>query len=160
MRRLKARTVSRWELFSTGLLMRGEEERPVYGSVNERGFSVCWRIPYRNSFQTRAAGAFVADPQGTRVEVRFGPATSLKMFWFIAVMAVLSFAVISLTNAGSGGRSFAPLVILLVPVGAGIVLLAARKYGRWLARDEESKLREFLMREFEASAEPTVEPIQ
>lgn len=158
-RRLKERTVSRWELFSSGLLMRGEEQRPVYGSVNERGFSLCMRIRYRNSFQTRAAGTFLAEPAGTRIDVRFGPATSLRMFWFVGVLAVLSFAAISAANVTSG-RGFAPLVILLVPLGASVALIAARKYGRWIARNEETQLREFLARELEASAEPTVEPIQ
>ena len=85
--------------------------------------------------------------------------TSLRMFWFVALLAVLSFAGISAANVTSG-RGFAPLVILLVPLGAGVALIAARKYGRWLARDEETQLREFLARELEAGAEPMVEPIQ
>ena len=151
--------MSRWELFSSGLLMHGEQERPVYGSVNERGFRLCKRIRYRNSFQTCATGTFASDATGTRVDVRFAPAMNLRAFWFVALIAVISFSVISAANLTSG-RGFAPWVILLVPVGAGIALIAARKYGVWLARDEENQLREFLVKELEASAETTVEPIE
>ena len=157
--RLQARTLSPWGLFVSGLMMRGQGDRPVYGSVSSRGFSLCLRIPYKNSFQTRAAGRFEADRSGSRVDVRFGMATSLKIFWAVGIAGLLAFLVVAGTSfvAGKGVPS---LTFVWVPIAACGFMFVVMKYGRWLARDEERKLQEFLVRELEASIDSSREPIQ
>lgn len=126
----------------SGFTMSVDSDRPLYGRVTDRGFSLSVRIPYRNSFQTVAVGRFHDEAGQTRVNVHFGMSKWAKLFMAVWLGFVSVAAVGMLIGVATGQAPMSAWILLpfgMIAFGIGIV-----GFGRWLARHEERKLRELL----------------
>jgi hypothetical protein len=150
-RRLKSRCAGWRDAFRSSFTMEVDPARPLLGRVTERGFWLFLRIRYRNSFQTRASGRFRAESGETRVDVRFGMTMATRAFmavWFAGV----GLGAIGALLARLGGRAEPGLegAWILIPFAMFAFGIGLVTFGRWLARDEERRLREILTRELDA----------
>jgi hypothetical protein len=123
--------------------------------VTRHGFSVFLQATYRNTFQTRALGRFLREDGWTRVDVHFGMDPVAGLFpkiWVGALLAMLIFflCVPGMLASAPAGVWFILAPIFMMPFGP-----AMQVYGRWVARDEERKLRELLPRILESTENPT-----
>jgi hypothetical protein len=157
--RLKDRCAGWGEMLVSGFTRSIESSHPLYGRVTNRGFSLFMRIRYRNSFQTEAAGRFREEGGRTRVDVRFGMAAWVWLataVWFGLVSLVGLVLLFMVATRGLPMKSW-----FLLPFGMIIVAIGVVWFGRWLARNEEGKLRALLTEVLQAPADQRVwEPIE
>ena len=127
--------------------------RPVVGRVDSGGFRLCKRIHYRSSFQTHAMARFREDGAGTRVSCRFGVHPVILVFvaaWMSIVLVVGARGFVIALGAVFSSRpeGAAPLALPLtgamLPAAMLVFGAALFGFGRWLARDEERFLTDFL----------------
>src|SRR5262249_21960139 len=109
-------------------------------------------IGYRNSFQTFLFGGLVADGRKTRIIARSGMHPFAALFMAMWLVAVASFAAVSVAGVvgtesavAQGVLTFVPLLMLVF----GFALVGA---GRWIARNERAALIAFLERTSEGKA--------
>jgi hypothetical protein len=150
-RRLKASTDSPWMLF--GL-------KPVVGWSGAGFFRGHKRIWYRNSFQTHAMVSLMAEKTGTQISCRFGMhplATVFMAIWFAGVVliggpitAIMMIAAITGSAVRTSG-SMPPLIAAVVAPGMLVFGCALVGFGRWLARDEATFLKDFFLRTLDAT---------
>ena len=138
--------------------------REVVGHVSERSIRLRKRIGYKNSFQTILIGRLERHEAGTIFRGKARMATFLRCFmtvWFgglVLIGGILSVAavgqVLGFAAPAMQGNLPLPLVpvifILMLAFGVGLV-----RFGRWLARDEERFLVQFLADALEASPNDT-----
>ena len=110
------------------------------------------RIYYGNSFQTLLRARLLDVDKGTSLTCRLGIRPALKIFvvcWFgfLLLAAVSNF--FSMPGAATSWKFYLGLAAM---TGFGVGLIA---FCRWLARDEEAKLVEFLRATVEASERPS-----
>jgi hypothetical protein len=150
--RLRAETGSIWNPFAAFA-------HPVRGRITDRGFCITRSIRYRNSFQTEACGRWMAEGDGTRIELSLGMSRWVAAFMIAWLGLMLAFAAAWRWMGGPPGGSspappwFVPLIPLMMIAFA--VLLVA--FGRWLARHDARYLLEFLDRTLQCP--PDAEPI-
>jgi hypothetical protein len=133
-------------------------ERPPTGTISEQSFRLFLRIPYGNGYQTCAYGRFRPQIGWTQMDVRFGLARwtkRLSVLWF-GFMALVTIVIwcIAMTDRTQ------PKSIWLVVGPFAMFAFAAGLHalGRWLARDEERRLRVLLpeiLQSREAYASPS-----
>lgn len=144
------------EIDSDGILTLGGAfgSKRVIGSVDDAGFRLHVRIGYRNSFQTFLTGKFVEDAYGTSVQMRSGMhpfVTAFMCVWMTgAILGGVGATIASMCEILTKG-SFVALPLAGLPVlfplfGVGLV-----SFGRWLARDEENELAQFVIDKLKAS---------
>ena len=133
--------------------------RPVVGRVDNGGFRLHKRIHYRSSFQTHAMARFHEDEAGTRVSCRFGMHPVVLVFfaaWMSIVLVVGARGLVIALGAAfstrpEGAAPFAvPLAGAVLPLGMLVFGAALVGFGRWLAREEERFLTDFLCVRLEA----------
>jgi hypothetical protein len=117
-------------------------ERPVYGSVSTRGFSLMKRHSYRNSFKTQAVGRFESAAGGTHITLRLSMHPFIMVFLIIGCVFCALFLGVLVQQWLSEPISLDArwLISLIVPAG----WVALPIFGRWMARDEASFLIQFL----------------
>jgi len=121
--------------------------RAVRERIVSDSFRLRQRIGYRNSFQTQVIGHLQAEENGTRISCRFGVARGVLAFFAVWIGLVLvvggaGFLIAAKALlAGSAGAPSAAAGIPLIMLVFGIVLFA---FGRWLARNEQNFLTDFL----------------
>ena len=127
--------------------------RPVVGRVDSGGFRLHKRIHYRSSFQTHAMARFREAEAGTHVSCRFGVHPVILVFfvvWMSIVLVVGARGLVIVVDAvfsarPEGAAPFAvPLAGALLPLGMLVFGAGLFCFGRWLARDEERFLADFL----------------
>jgi len=127
--------------------------KPVIGHVSTRGASLRKRIWYRNSFQSVLSARFLGELGSTAVECRSGMGYFALVFLVVWSGIMLSFGGSILLSAlndpspnGPGaGVAFFPLTMI---VFAAIFVA----FGRWLAREEDAFLEQFLRQRLDASS--------
>ena len=147
-RRLRENVDDRWNL--SGM-------RPIIGQIGETSFTLRVRQGYRNSFRTVLRGTMREESRQTRIHCRIGidPFVRIFMLIWLAVVAVAAGAMtasaISLLLHGqtSAASLLAPI---LAPVGMLCFGVALTRVGRYLARDQQQDLIEFLTRRLGARA--------
>lgn len=125
--------------------------RPVLGHASASHLRARVRISYGNAFQTVLRGRFEECTNGTKIRCGFGLRIFVKCFltvWFggIALLGLVGtvYSIGSLFGVVSIGTNDHPLVMamfacLMISLGAALVA-----FGRWLARDEQNQLTEFV----------------
>jgi hypothetical protein len=140
-RRLNSEMDRGWVIFG---------KQPIIGHASNLRLRARVRISYRNSFQTILHAKLEEWEPGTRFVCRFGVRTFVKIFmgiWFGFVVLFGALAIIPtaafLFGIRSNNVSNDPMVaaFTLLMVGSGIGLNA---FCRWLARDEQGELIEFI----------------
>jgi len=134
--------------------------RPVIGRIRGTRLTARKRIGYRNSFQTYLSAELIDRGNETLCRCSF------SMHPFVVAFLTVWFAIVALAGGAVSIQSLIrhisdpsrlPVSGLLVPVGmilGGAALLA---FGRWLARDEEAFLMDFV-RAAGADAAETIQP--
>ncbi|MDZ4775386.1 MAG: hypothetical protein SGJ23_01200 [Alphaproteobacteria bacterium] len=117
-------------------------------------------ISYRNSFQTRLSLDFLPGARGCSLKCSIGPPISVVVFlmflvfWFSGVVLIGGTITLTAMLAPERIESDLPTPVIalfpLVMLGFGVGLVSL---GRWLARDEERFLIEFLCETLEAKPE-------
>jgi len=124
----------------------------MLGKLRETTFRLQKRRCYRNSFAPCFLGRFVARDGDTFIEGDFGLHPFVKVFMFFWFSGLVLFVALVLVNPSAerpatpwervglllGGRVMAAL-------GVGMV-----RFGRWLGREEEGTILDFLKRTLEA----------
>lgn len=144
--RLRASVLSPWSFSATGIV----------GRVGDETLTLRCAIWYRNSFQTFLRGKLTKELDGTRILCRFGMSRFVLVFmsvWFGGVVLIGGSIFIKSLVAILHGRNLSELpslmgtIIPLIMVAFGIGLL---NFGWYLARDERSKMIEFLTQNLDA----------
>ncbi len=120
--------------------------REVIGRLGRDSFRGHIRIGYRNSFQTYVTAKFLPDGAQTRIRCRFGLHPLVIVFmaiWFGVVLtasgSIFVVAVVHLIQHTAVGLAGIAVPLLMLAFGYGLV-----RVGRWIARDEQELLTEFL----------------
>lgn len=130
--------------------------QPVAGWVGGDGFQLRKRITYRNSFQTYASGSLTPNGSGTSVRAEFGMSTFTRVFmwiwfgWAIVIGGVVFVSALVALLTGSGPDAYKAWMGV---VGLPLMLVlgyALVRFGRYLARDEERFLTDFLRQVLDA----------
>ncbi len=137
--RLKANIDSGWAPFGT---------TPVRGSVGDTRFQLRKRIRYNNSFQTCCYGRLETSGSGTLIHCRFGLnrfAIVFMVIWFGFFAAITAGFILGLATyqpSGASNETVAgfPVFLIAMPVFG----VAAILFGRYLARDEQGFLSDFI----------------
>jgi hypothetical protein len=133
------------ETMDSGLGTRLFGSRPVVGHVSGRSVHLRKRIGYGNSFQTVLVGRLEESDGRTVFRGNAGMHRLVAIFmglWFCGVVLIGGLVFVSAIGEllAGGGR---PLVLIAPPLmlAAGVGLV---RFGRWLARDEERFLVDFV----------------
>ena len=119
----------------------------VMGQVDDAGFRLQIRIGYRNSFKTFLWGKFIPDAHGTTVQMRAGLHPFVLAFGYLwmsgAVLGSLGMLAAAWT-ALRGHGAVAALPPLAFAIAFPMFGVGLTGLGRWLARDEEIELADFV----------------
>jgi hypothetical protein len=136
---LRLATDPYWRIFGS---------KPVIGWVRDHKFSGFKRINYRNSWQTHVAALIETGGTGSRITLRFRMhwfVLAFMVFWFSWVILIGGAIFISGTEAYMrGAASKDTWVTVVVPSGMAVFGLALSMFGRWLARNEQAFLLDFI----------------
>lgn len=136
---LRAAADPEWKLFGS---------KPVLGSVWGNRFWGYWRIFYGNSFRTFVFARFYPSGAGSRVAVRFGMSLFVRVFlgiWFggLALIGGAAMIAVGLAYVRGDARP-GSWIFIIVPSGMGAAGFALVRFGRWLGRNEQGRLTQFL----------------
>jgi hypothetical protein len=135
--RLKQDTDSYWKLFG---------DKPVIGRVHGSKFSGYKRINYRNSFRTQVRAVIEANGNGCHIILRFGVHPFVLVFMAFWLTCVLGIGAPLGWNAYIHGvASKENLMSAAIPLFMGVFGVCLYVFGRWLARNEQAFLLEFMM---------------
>ena len=126
------------------------DSKDVVGSVKGHAFRLQKRRYYRNDFAPYFYGRFLSQEGGTRIEGYFDFGRFTKIFWSIWMTVVILFAAIALIFWLSGETSIPSSDWWAALVLPGLIMfgIILPKFGRWLGRNEETFILEFLQRIF------------
>jgi len=128
--------------------------KAVMGRVDDAGFRLQMRINYQNSFKTFLWGRFVPNSGGTTIELRTGMqplVVAVMRFWMtVAIVGSLAAGFAALCNLVTG-RVTEALGQIVLCVVFPLFFTSMSKLGRWMAKDEEGKLVQFVIDAFKAS---------
>ena len=123
--------------------------RPVIGWLRNNKFTGYRRIYYGNSFRTRVLALFEDNGNGSRIVLRFGVnpfAQAFMAFWFTGVLGIGgTIFIFGLQAAISGSEPVGNWISLVVPPLMVAFGIGFYKFGRWLARNEQAFLLDFIM---------------
>ena len=138
--------------------------RPVVGRVDSGGFRLHKCIHYRSSFQTHAMARFREDEAGTHVSCRFGVHPVGLVFFatwmsIVLVVGARGLAIVLGSAYSTRPEGAAPLAVPLagavLPLGMPIFGATLFGFGRWLAREDENFLTDFLCARLGAKIVPS-----
>jgi hypothetical protein len=127
----------------------------VVGQVTASTLRLRKRIRYNNSFQTRLTATMEPAGRGTLIRGKFALHPFTRVFlpiWFGGVLFFCAIAIVALVShpGGSPQGNGNGWMFLLIPLGMLVFGLALVRFGRFLARDEQRFLTEFLRQTLDA----------
>jgi hypothetical protein len=129
--------------------------RPIIGRISETSFTLRVRQGYRNSFRTLLRGTMQEESRQTRIHCRIGIDPFVRVFiltWLAIIALVAGAMMASAVSLLLHGQTSAAgsLAAILAPVGMLCFGIALTRFGRYLARDQQQDLIEFLTRRLDA----------
>jgi len=119
--------------------------KPVLATFEGNQFKLWKRIYYRNDFRPYFYGTLVPQDRGCRIEGYFDVDRWMKSFlWFwLALVVLMSIppAFIAAMFQPIRGNAW---IDAIVPFGLILFGMLLPKFGRWIARDQEPFLKEFI----------------
>jgi hypothetical protein len=119
--------------------------KPVLATFDGNRFKLWKRIYYRNDFRPYFYGTLVPQDRGCRIEGYFDVDRWMKFFvWFWLAFVVLAGVLPTIIATASQPIRGDAWIGVIVPLGLILFGIFLPKFGRWLARDQETFLKEFV----------------
>jgi hypothetical protein len=117
--------------------------KPVLATFDGNRFKLWKRLYYKNDFRPYFFGTFVPQDRGVRIEGHFDVDRWMKLFmWFWLAFVVLSGLPVFIATMSQPIRG--GWIGLVVPLGLILFGVFLPKFGRWIARGQETFLKEFV----------------
>jgi hypothetical protein len=133
--------------------------KKILGKIDGNKIRLQKRRYYHNSFSPYFYAMVSPDSHGTRIEGHFDCLPFVKIFmriWLGIVVVVAGITLVLTLKDHLGGRAHLAgedYTVVLVPQGMVLFGLLLPRFGRWLGRNEESYILDFLQRTLPARME-------